>query len=117
MHSLVKQIISNLSDDLLSSRYRKLKTKNSAATFGHCYVASECAYYLLGGKNKGWKPQFIKHEDSNHWFLLNNDGTILDITANQFKTTPDYSKAKGIGFLTNKPSKRCLELLKRIENR
>ena len=81
---------------------------------GNCYVASEALYYLLGGKEAGWKPMNMKHEGESHWFLKHKSGMILDVTVHQFKTTPDYSTARGRGFLTYAPSKRAFELMERI---
>lgn len=82
---------------------------------GHCYVASEAAYHVLGGKDAGWKPMFVRHEGAPHWFLRNErSGQDLDITAGQFRTTPDYAAAKGKGFLTRDPSKRALSVIERM---
>ena len=79
---------------------------------GNCYVTSEALYHLLGGKSMGWKPMRMKHEGDTHWFLYDTiTGLILDPTVNQFKTTPDYDKAIGSGFLTKEPSKRARELM------
>lgn len=83
-------------------------------TFGQCYVASEAAYYLLGGKEEGWKPMHMKHLGVSHWFLKHESGFILDLTASQFQSPLDYSGARGTGFLTKEPSKRAKKLLIRI---
>jgi hypothetical protein len=108
-------IIDSLTDDLLTPKYRKLKKKgNVPDTFGHCYVASEAAYYLLGGKEEGWKPMHMNHLGASHWFLQHKSGYILDLTYNQFKSPLDYSSARGTGFLTKEPSKRAKKLLVRI---
>lgn len=74
---------------------------------GNCYVASEALYHLLGGKKAGWTPMVMKHEGGTHWFLKHKSGMIIDVTKKQFKKKPDYSKAKGCGFLTKKPSWRA----------
>jgi|HubBroStandDraft_2_1064218.scaffolds.fasta_scaffold182937_2 hypothetical protein len=109
-------IISNLTDELLTPKYRQLKkTYCLPATTGHCYIVSEVAYYLLDGKEEGWTPQYIKHEGNSHWFLKHTSGFILDLTADQFTTLIDYSKAKGKGFLTRIPSKRSKTLIRRID--
>lgn len=106
------KIINCLSDDLLHKSFAKNKASSRVA--GHCYIASEAAYYLLGGKNY-WTPQFIKHEGVSHWFLRHKyTGQILDITASQFKTKPPYDKANGKGFLTKRPCKRTRRLLIRV---
>lgn len=81
---------------------------------GNCYVASEALYHLLGGKKAGWKPMVISMKPDNHWFLQHNGGVILDVTAKQFTTKPDYSKARGCGFLTSKPSKRARTMMSHL---
>ncbi len=82
---------------------------------GACYVASELAYHALGGKEAGWTPMNMKWEDTSHWFLRHESGVILDITASQFNNPPDYSKARGRGFLTKRPSKRTQEVITRLQ--
>lgn len=101
--TIIKVIQASLTDDLRKSEYRGLP--NPLA--GHCYIASEAAYYILGGKDSGYTPMFVKHENQPHWFLQKSTGQILDITANQFRTKVPYDKAIGKGFLTNNPSKRA----------
>lgn len=81
---------------------------------GNCYVACEAIYHLIGGKKAGWKPMNMKHEGDSHWFLKHKSGLILDPTAKQFRTLPDYPKAKGKGFLTKKPSFRATLLMHEI---
>lgn len=80
---------------------------------GHCYVASEALYHMLGGKASGWTPMFIRHEDAPHWFLKNRSGKVLDPTASQFHTPVPYDKGKGKGFLTAEPSKRAKTVIDR----
>lgn len=85
---------------------------------GNCYVASEALFHLLGGKKAGWKPMHVRTSTDVHWFLINEKtGQRLDATAVQFQGTgerPNYDKAVGCGFLTKKPSKRAVSLMKRI---
>ncbi len=73
---------------------------------GHCYVASE-AHYHLWAKDAGFRPFFLRWENAPHWFLMDSHGEILDATAGQFQTIPEYSQGKGKGFLTREPSKRA----------
>lgn len=114
--SISKEILSNLSDGLLTKQFRMMKERASDLpfTFGHCYVASEAAYHLLGGKKSGWKSQFVRHLGCPHWFLKHRDGTLLDLTAEQFQSPVDYERAVGKGFLTKKPSKRARILMRRV---
>lgn len=81
---------------------------------GNCYVTSEALYHLLGGAAAGWKPMTLRHEGDTHWFLRHASGLVLDATASQFKRPPDYSKARGRGFLTRKPSRRAQELMQNL---
>lgn len=84
---------------------------------GNCYVCTESLYFLLGGRRSGWKPMVMRLGRDTHWFLLKKSRTgdiILDPTVSQFKTKPDYSKARGCGFLTRRPSRRARDLMKRM---
>lgn len=81
---------------------------------GNCYVTSEALYHLLGGKAAGWKPMCISMKPYNHWFLKHLSGLIVDATVSQFVQLPDYSKARGRGFLTKQPSKKAKELMKTL---
>ena len=84
---------------------------------GNCYAASEALYHLLGGKDAGWTPMYIKGPTKGtraHWFLKHESGLILDATASQFDTKPDYSKGRGCGFLTDAPSERARALMEKL---
>jgi hypothetical protein len=81
---------------------------------GNCYVTSEAIYHLIGGKRAGWKPMRMRHEGETHWFLQHESGMVLDATAAQFTRIPDYTKARGCGFLTKKPSARAVALMGRM---
>lgn len=103
------------SDDL-----RGLKWRGKADPYaGHCYVASEAAWWALGGPASGWKPVVVRHEGGTHWFLRHTDGRVLDLTAEQFKTAVPYPAGRGCGWpswrvgVAPKPSKRTAALLDR----
>jgi|HubBroStandDraft_6_1064221.scaffolds.fasta_scaffold387407_3 hypothetical protein len=83
---------------------------------GNCYVTCESLFHLLGGKAAGYVPHTLRHEGAVHWYLVQYPGdfyaeAIIDPTVSQFKTPPDYSKGRGRGFLTKKPSKRAQKLM------
>lgn len=110
---LVHAVQSSLSDDLRKPQYRG--HENCLA--GHCYVASEALFHLLGGAESGWVPQSIQHEGGPHWYLKHKiSGTVLDPTASQFKTKVPYEHGRGKGFLTKQPSKRAQVVLDRLKN-
>lgn len=81
---------------------------------GNCYVTSEALYHLLGGAAAGWKPETLRHEGDVHWYLRHASGMVLDATAAQFKSPPDYRKGRGRGFLTKQPSKRAAALMEQL---
>ena len=78
-------------------------------------MTSEALYHLMGGKASGWVPMRMRHEGDTHWFLKNRKtGQIVDATAQQFTNPPDYSKARGSGFLTRLPSKRAEDMMVKL---
>ena len=79
---------------------------------GNCYVASEALYHVLGGKAAGYTPMRMRVGRETHWFLRHSSGLIPDPSVRQFRRTPDYSLARGSGFLTRRPSKRAKALIK-----
>lgn len=81
---------------------------------GNCYVTSEALFHLLGGKASGYVPMVMHHEGDTHWFLKHSSGLIIDPTVSQFKNKPDYSQARGRGFLTKKPSLRARLLMEKL---
>lgn len=115
-------IVANLEDGFLSrewfhKKYNENDQKIVHATSGHCYLATEVAYHLLGGKEEGWKPYHLKQDGESHWFLKHESGYLLDITAGQFAGAPiKYDEARGKGFLTKAPSKRAKLLMLKIKN-
>jgi hypothetical protein len=85
---------------------------------GHCYAASEALYHMLGGKEEGFVPMQLPHEGESHWWVRDlSNGQDLDPTADQFTTPVPYHLGKGKGFLTAHPSKRALEIMRRIKER
>ena len=121
--NLIDKIRNALSDDLLKPNWKKQKKlidplstnhKINYQVYGHCYIASEALYYLLGGKDSGYVPQVITVNNGTHWFLKNKQNDILDPTFDQFNFKINYSKSRGCGFLTKQPSKRTQQLLNKI---
>ena len=109
LSDLVDMVVSQLTDDLRRPPYKG----SSNPLTGHCYVASEALYHLLGSRD--WVPCNIQHEGGPHWYLKNKvTGEVLDATAGQFETPVPYEKGRGKGFLTKEPSKRAKELLSRL---
>lgn len=111
---LVRLVHRHLTDDL-----RRSPWKGSADPLaGHCFVASEAIYYLLGGRAAGWKPLSMRHEGAPHWLLRHEpSGRVVDATEWQFRTAPDAACAVGKGFMSSRPdtpSARARELMRRV---
>ena len=110
--TLIDVLQRTLSDcyDLRRPRYRG----NPHPLSGHCYVASEALFHVLKGLGYTVKPMFIRHEGEPHWYLQVDGVGVVDPTAGQFTSAPDYSAGRGRGFLTTEPSKRAETLLQRV---
>lgn len=114
------------SPDLLKSRYRGA----GHPMFGHCYVATETLYHLLGGKEAGWSGYCLSYDKpgvwgpgkETHWWLQNADGQLIDATADQFETPVPYERGSKKAFVTNRilgadPSERSAIALGRLSQR
>ena len=108
-------IINYHSDDLLTRKNKATKPDNNLL-WGKCYFVSEAIYYSRGGKDSGYKPMNMRHENTSHWFILGPMGAVIDLTAKQYFCIPNYQKAKGRGFLPTEKgiSKRGLEFYNRV---
>lgn len=116
MKRLVLAVRDSLSFDLLKPKYRKIAS-GKCKEFGHCYVATEALWHLIGGNLSTFKPFYAFDEEGDtHWWL--SDGkSMLDPTGMQYgvrelKTL--YSHGIRCGFLTKKPSKRAMIVINRI---
>ena len=80
MFLLVKSELQNV---LIPNIYSNNKIKH--AMYGHCHHASLALYKLLGGKDEGYKLQkAIDELGIIHYWLINKDNLILDVTAEQY---------------------------------
>jgi hypothetical protein len=95
-----------LSPELLTPAYRRQRERVPEAQrpyYGHCAVASEAVYFMLGGKKGDWTPHTMRVEGGTHWFLKNKrSGEIVDPTAGQFACELEYGQGRGRGFPTPK---------------
>ena len=111
----------SLSDDLLEPKLRqKIQQEEHDDTDlrqvrGHCYVATEAAYWLFGRK-LGYKPQVKRCTDGGtHWWLKHPEtGIVVDPTVDQTDGDFNYTSGKGGSFRIKVPSKRCKILIGRV---
>ena len=110
-----KLIIDNLTPDLVAVKFRERNFIEPL--FGHCYAASACLQKIFGSKNI--KLHHAKDdEDIWHWWTVDKDGEIIDLTVNQFYNmgrTPPYDKGKKSGQLGWGYRTRVKKLLERVK--
>ena len=113
---LVGRVTAALTPDLLREPYRSRVAAGAHPLTGHCYVASEALYHLLGGRVAGLKAMSIQHEGGPHWWIRDAAGNDIDLTAAQFSTPVPYSLGVGRGFLTHEPSQRAAIVIDRVRS-
>lgn len=109
--ALVAALPGALTAELLREPYRSRVAAGAHPLTGHCYVASEALYSLLGGKAAGYTPMCVQHEGGPHWWLRGPSGEVIDPTAAQFSSPVPYELGKAKGFLTRKPSRRACTVI------
>jgi hypothetical protein len=107
---LVEKVRSCLTPDLL----RPDVQQGQHPMQGHCYVASEAIYHILGGSSSGLKPTRMRFGTDVHWWLVDSDGNVVDATFDQFNEPVPYEQGRAGGFLTREPSKRAKVLIERV---
>lgn len=80
-------------------------------TKNYCYVVSEFIYKYVAPKGVKHLSLKVEGEDITHHFLKWTDGSIVDLTAEQFDdySKVDYSKSYNSGFIGKGVSKRTQE--------
>jgi hypothetical protein len=114
---IINAIRAELGPHLVKSKYLKHRPADATPSWGCCYVATEALYHLWG-KAHGYIPMRVPFHINRptlgiHWFLEQRaSGLQVDITADQFTGRhPNYTAAKGGGFLTKYPSERARKVI------
>jgi hypothetical protein len=110
--NILTNVVAALTNELRRPKYRT----NPNPLAGHCYIASEALYWLLGGPDSEWHPRFVRHEGDSHWYLQHRSGEIADLTASQFRTPVPYAAGRRQAFLTRVPSKRAQIVIDRVRS-
>lgn len=107
-----KNVIERNSSDLVDNN----KYPQDNPYRGKCYISSEALFFKFKNDDVSLKSMNMIHEGESHWFLSSDQHGIIDLTVMQYEVTPDYSLAKGKGFLPTKAgiSKRSLIFHKRV---
>ena len=109
-------IIQNLTPDLLPKKWIKRNSINPM--FGHCHTASACLQKVFGSKNiKLYRA--IDDEDIWHWWAVDKEGKLIDLTADQYHSvgrTPPYKTGEKTSMLGFGYRTRVLHLLDKVSN-
>ena len=102
-NGLIQMGTKHLKKDLKKDWHENNPTRN------YCYVVTELVYqYLVKDKDASVYCLNVEGDDYKHWYIKLNDGSIVDLTAEQFEVYGkiDYSKGKKRFFQSPSPSKR-----------
>ena len=75
-NKLKREIQAVLTDDLRSEEHR---TGNGRYD-GFAYPAAEAYFHFAGGYAAGLQAMQLKHRGRSHWWLLDSDGRVIDLT-------------------------------------
>lgn len=120
MDRLRRAIQSALTPDLLSREQRAMIGPGDHPTKGHCAVACEAAWHLLGGPSSPWKPVVLPRRvlgHTTHWWLVHREtGEVFDPTSEQFPGGIAYGLGRGCGFQGRPgvPSRRARVVIDRV---
>jgi hypothetical protein len=88
--ALKREIQAALTDELADARNR-----NGRGRFdGFAYVAAEAYFHLAGGYEAGLHPVQLRYRGKSHWWLLDSDGRIVDLTLGP-RETSDFPYHRG----------------------
>jgi len=106
-----RRVTALLTPDLLAPKFQH---DPACPVRGHCYVASEALWWLLGAGASGLSVKYGRFDGANHWWLEGRR-IILDPTAAQLgeHASRVYARGRSCGFLTKQPSTRTCILLRR----
>ena len=107
----VRRVRAQLGPWLLNAYWKARRPEGVPDSWGCCYVACEVVRLL---SSEDLRPATLRTGVGVHWFLVRQDGSVVDPTADQFAVTPDYRHGRRRGFLTLKPSKRARQLLEMV---
>jgi hypothetical protein len=133
-NDLARIINKHLTPDLLGKNYRKDQPCKAGDTTGHCFIATQAAWFELGGKESGYVPRMLTHKEfpealkpgETHHYLINPDTKeVIDLTYDQFEKKNinqydiPYNLGKKSGYQNqainnNKPTERTQKLLDRV---
>jgi hypothetical protein len=84
---------------------------------GFAYVAAEAYFHLAGGYGAGLHPMQLKRRGKSHWWLLDRDGRVIDLTLAPRETSSfPYHRGRRRPFRYTPAgiSRRALTIVERV---
>lgn len=103
----------------LTPAYRRQHEAGCDAMTGHCFVATNAFWHATGGPQGKYQPRQVRVEGESHWFLVDDRGHVVDLTASQFSTPVPYAQGRRVGMRARpggdaRPTERAQAVLDRI---
>jgi hypothetical protein len=104
-------VLRSLAKGHLKAAFRKTWVPENPTRF-FCYVVSEYVLNFVAPPGSTAWSLVIPGDEAKHYFIRWPDGTIVDLTAEQFDdfSLVDYSKGKKSHFMYPSPSRRAREV-------
>jgi hypothetical protein len=86
---------------------------------GFAYPAAEAYFHLAGGHDAGLRSMHLKHRGRSHWWLLDSQGRVIDLTLGPRETSDfPYDRGKGRPFrqTPSGPSRRARTIAERVRS-
>lgn len=80
---LKREVQAALDPELRDDRYRSGLGRYD----GFAYIAAEAYLHLAGGTESGVQPMQLKYRGKSHWWLVDSDGRVIDMTLGPRETS------------------------------
>ena len=84
---------------------------------GFAYVAAEAYFHLAGGYDAGLQPMQLKRRGKSHWWLLDSEGRVIDLTLAPRETSNfpyDRGKRRPFRYTPAGISRRAQTVVERV---
>ena len=102
------EVLNHMGPRYLKGTFREQWYASGVPTRNFCYVVSEWLIHYVAPKGSFAFRVAVPGEDAKHYFVRWADGTLIDLTAEQFEDWElvDYASAKKASFMYPSPSNR-----------
>ena len=106
----------------LTPAYRRQHEAGCDSMTGHCFVATNAFWHLTGGLRGRYRPLQVRVEGESHWFLVDDEGRVVDLTASQFASRVPYEDGRRVGMRAQpsgdeRPTERAQAVIDRVLER